>query len=346
MSLLHKATLFPAFIVTFTIPAFAGVSVNSPTNDTTVTSPFKLSAYATTCGSKDVVSMGYSFDSSPNSAVVDQQSIDTSVSSSSGSHTLHVKAWAPGGVVCVVDVKIDVSGSSAASASSVSTSAPSFASTVSELQVLSNWSATRDSAVAGGASGYTDLVTSPSRYGTSRRFVTSFSNNGAERYSTTFGDNASAQNFFYDGWVYLTNSSSQLANLELDINQVMSNGQTVLAGVQCDGWTGTWSYTANVGSASNPKPHWEAAGGTACNPQKWSPNTWHHIQFSLSRDDSGNVTYHSVWLDGVQSNLNATVYGAADLGWGRVVNTQFQIDGYGSGGQVTAYLDNLKISMW
>ena len=291
--------------------------------------------------------MGYSFDSSSSTAVVYAQSIDKSVSSSTGTHVLHIKAWASGGVVCVKDVTINVTSSiSASTAAASSTSVPSYASTVSDLQVLSSWSATHDGGASGSASGYTDLVSSPSLYGTTRRFITSFSNDGAERYSTTFSDNTSAENFFYDGWVYLTSSSSQLANLEFDINQVMSNGETVLTGVQCDGWSGTWAYTANEGSAGSPRPHWVKASGTACNPQKWSTYKWHHVQISLSRDNSGYVTYHSVWLDGVQTNLNAKVFGGANLGWGKINNTQFQVDGYGSSGKVTAYLDHLKISSW
>lgn len=344
MSLFHRVTFVSSAIIALTIPAFAGVTVNSPANDTTVSSPFTLSAYATTCGSKSVASMGYSFDSSSSTTVVDKQSIDASIPSSTGTHTLHVKAWASG-VVCVKDIQINVTDAVSA-ATSDSVSVPSGANTISDLQVLNSWSFSHDSGGPGSSSGYTDLVSSPSLYGTTRRFITTFSNDGDERYSTTIGGDAGAKNFIYDGWVYLTSSSSMLANLEFDINQVMSNGQTVLTGVQCDGWSGTWAYTANEGSASSPKPEWVKASGTACNPQKWSQNTWHHVQFSLSRDDSGYVTYHSVWLDGVQTNLNATVYGAADLGWGNVINTQFQVDGYGSSGHVTAYLDQLNISMW
>ncbi len=91
---------------------------------------------------------------------------------------------------------------------------------------------------------------------------------------------------------------------------------------------------------------WIQANSTSCNPQKWSQYKWHHVQFSLSRDNSGYVTYHDVWLDGVEIPLNATVPTAANDGWGPAINTQFQIDGYGSSGHVTAYLDSLKISMW
>lgn len=43
--------------------------------------------------------------------------------------------------------------------------------------------------------------------------------------------------------------------------------------------------------------------------------------------------------------INASAFGAADLGWGPVINTQFQIDGLGSG-TVKVYLDDLVISRW
>lgn len=331
------------FSLALTVPALAGVVVNSPSSGS-VSSTFTLKAYSTSCGSQSVGAMGYSFDDSSNTTIINAQSIDQSISSASGSHVLHVKAWGDQGSSCVTDVTIDVS-SSGTSANSASVSIPSYASSVSDIQVLS-WNHQHDSGGSGGASGYTDLVTSPSLYGTTRRTVTYFSDNGDERYSTVFSDNSSAQNFFYDGWVYLTSSSSMLANLELDINQTLPNGATMFAGVQCDGWTGHWAYTGNTGSASSPRMKWITASGTSCNPQKWSQYKWHHVQFSLSRDNSGNVTYHDVWLDGVETPINATVFTAAYDGWDPAVNTQFQIDGYGSSGHVTAYLDHLKISMW
>lgn len=341
------ALVFASFFsFTVAVPALAGVVVNSPSSGDSVPSTFTLNAYSTSCSSKDVVSMGYSFDSSSNTTVVYAQSINKSISSSTGSHVLHVKSWGKGSA-CVTDIHLNVtsSGSSGTSANAVSLAVPSGASTVSDIQVL-DWQHTHDTAGSGGASGYTDLVTSPSKYGTTRRTVTYFSNNGDERYSTVFSDDSSAKNFVYDTWVYLTSSSSMLANLEFDINQTMPNGQTVLTGVQCDGWTGTWAYNANLGSASSPKMKWVTAKGTSCNPQKWSQYAWHHVQFSLYRSNDGHITYHAVWLDGVEIPLNVTVFGAADLGWGPAINTQFQIDGYGSSGHVTAYFDHLKISMW
>ncbi|MBV8281802.1 MAG: hypothetical protein JO347_07030 [Candidatus Eremiobacteraeota bacterium] len=223
---------------------------------------------------------------------------------------------------------------------------PSNAVTVHNIEVLSEWKEHHDTAGTGSSSGRTMLVSSPSHSGNSRKFVTDFSNSGDERYSVVFADDMEAKNFVYDGWVYFTDSSKYIANLELDINQTMANGQTLLTGVQCDGYTGKWDYTVNEGSAQNPRPHWVGKDGTNCNPRDWSTNTWHHVQASLSRDDSGYITYHSVWLDGVESKLDATAYGAAALGWGNVINTQFQIDSLGGSGESTAYLNDLSISRW
>jgi hypothetical protein len=326
------------------VPALAGVVINSPADGSYLSSSFRLDAYSNSCGSQPVGAMGYSFDDSSNTSFVDAQSIYQFISSATGSHVLHVKSWGNNGSSCVTDIDIHVT-SGSTSTSSASVSIPSGSSSVSNIQVL-NWSKTHDSGGSGSASGYTDLVTSPSLYGTTRRTVTTFSDNGDERYSVTFSDNTSAKNFVWDGWVYFTSSSSMLANLELDVNQTLPSGATMFAGVQCDGWTGHWSYTSNTGSVSSPRMKWIQANSTSCNPQKWSQYKWHHVQFSLSRDNSGYVTYHSVWLDGVEIPLNATVPTAANDGWGPAINTQFQIDGYGSSGHVTAYLDSLKISMW
>lgn len=342
MNTLRNLTLACSVFVTLSVPAMAGVTVNSPVTNTDVSSPFKLSATAVTCSSNNVVSMGYSFDSGSDVAIFSEQTIDRSVAATSGTHTLHVKAWAAGGAACVKDVTITVK----AGVKSPESIIPSNADSVSHIQALSGWKHAHDDGGSGSSSGSTEIVSSPALYGNTRRFVTAFSNSGDERYSVSFSDNVDAENFFYDAWVYLTNSASQLANLELDVNQVMADGKTVLIGVQCDGYSGRWDYTVNKGSASSPDPTWVGKSGTHCNPRNWSRHVWHHVQASFSRNSSGTITYHSVWLDGVESQLNATAFGAADLGWSPVINTQFQVDGLGSSGTVTVYLDNLTVYSW
>jgi hypothetical protein len=125
----------------------------------------------------------------------------------------------------------------------------------------------------------------------------------------------------------------------------MANGQTVIFGVQCDGYSGTWDYTANEGTPENPSDVW-LHSTASCNPRNWATNTWHHLQMSYSRDDAGNVTYDSVWLDGAQQSMNLTVPSAFALGWSSTLLTNFQVDGLGASGSTTVYLDNLAVYRW
>lgn len=347
MSIALKLTVTCFATLALSTAALAGVTVNSPANNSDVSSPLNLSATASTCASKTVVSMGYSFDSSSNDAVVYSQSIDKLVAVSSGAHTLHVKAWAGNGLSCVTDIRITVqpgadSGGSGDNADAV---VPPNADSVSNIQALSGWQTKHDTGASGSSSGSTSIVSSPSLYGGTRKFVSSFSSNGDQRFSVAFSDNTVATNYFYDAWIYLTSSATKIGNIEMDLNQVMPNGQTAMMGFQCDGYSGNWAYNVNLGTASSFKPHWQSKSGTTCNPRNWTRNEWHHVQASLGRDDSGHVTYHSIWLDGTETKMNVQAFVADDNHWGQVIQTQFQLDGLGSG-TVTAYMDDLTISMW
>ncbi len=316
----------------------SNLAISSPANGASVSSPFNVAASASTCSSQTVTSMGYSLDSG-SSTIVNGTSINTQVSAAAGQHTLYVKAWGASGAVCTASVAIDALGA----ASPVST-IPSDATSVSSIQALGSWAEQHDSGTGSSSNGSMALVGSPSLSGNAREFNTSFSGSGGELYHIDFGEDTSSTDFFYDAWVYLTSSASTIANLEMDMNQVMANGDTVIYGFQCDGYSGTWDYTENAGTPSSPNDQW-VHSSAACDVRNWSQETWHHIQISYSRDDSGNVTYHSVWLDGVESPINATVPSSFALGWAPVLLTNFQIDGLGSGSN-TVYLDNLTISRW
>lgn len=190
------------------------------------------------------------------------------------------------------------------------------------------------------------MVSSPSLSGNAREFYTTYSYYGGERYYVKFGDDTSSSNFVYDGWVYLDDSAPSVANLEMDMNQAMPNGETVIFGFQCDGWNRTWDYTENAGTPSAPIDHW-VQSSAACNVQTWALSTWHHVQVSYSRDDDGNVTYQSVWLDGNEQQINATVPSAFALDWAPALVTNFQVDGFDAGSSSnTVYLDNLTVSRW
>ena len=337
MFTLKKLFPFPVLLVALSAPAFAGVVVNNPANGADVSSPFTLAATASTCSSQPVSAMGYSLDNSSDTSTVNSQSLDANVSTGAGAHTVHVKAWGDKGAVCVADVGITVT----ANASLI----PSWSTSVSAIENLGNWQAYHDGGTGGWSSGAMSVVTSPSRSGSSREFYTTYGNHGGERYHVAFADDASASNFVYDAWIYLTGSAGNIGNLELDLNQVMPNGQTVIFGIQCDGYTLTWDYNANWTGPDSPSNTWMHSKAP-CNIRSWGRNQWHHIQLSYSRTEWGVVTYHAVYVDGREEAINATAPSSYALGWAPVLLTNFQVDGLGASGSVTLFLDNLTIYRW
>jgi hypothetical protein len=322
--------------------AYAGVSISSPSSGEHVISPFTLSATSTSCSSQTVATMGYSIDTG-DTTTINNTSFDEQVSATAGTHTIHVTSWGDSGAVCVTDVAVDVTSVTDNAAADTAT-VPSDAVSVSSLQKMGGWIEDHDSRTSGHSSGKMYLVGSPVHSGSSREFVGKYSGAGGERYAIAFGDNRTSTNFFYDGWIYLTSSASHISNLELDLNQTMPNGETVFMGIQCDGYTGTWDYTENLGSATHPKGHW-AHSGSPCNPRSWTRDKWHHVQASFSRTSTGRVTYKTIYMDGVAHTLNHTVFAARSVGWGSSLMTQFQVDALNSS-TITAYLDDLTIYRW
>jgi hypothetical protein len=215
---------------------------------------------------------------------------------------------------------------------------PPGATASSTIQTLDSWHFNHDAGTPGNAVGATSLVSTPSLSGSARRFDSSYTDDGGEIYSVSYADDTTSMNFVYDGWVWI-DAGSSIANLEMDSNQVIANGQTVIYAFQCSGDAGVWEYSgAGAKWVHSSQP---------CNPSKWETNVWHHVQISYSRDDAGYVTYQSVWLDGTEQAINATVPSSFALGWQvGVVQTQFQLDGIGTSGSSTVYLDNLTISRW
>ena len=334
----NSSCLFLALLVC-AAPAFANVTVYSPGQNARVVSPFWLSATASPCSSQPIAAMGYSFDNNTNTTIVNGSYISGVIGFATGGHVLHIKSWGNQGASCVSDVNLTV-------VPPPTSIVPSWAGKASQVQTLGAWAATDDIATGSGFStGSMNLTGSPSLTGYAREFASSFTNASGERYAAPFGIDPSAQNFLYDTWVYFANPSSGIANLEMDINQVMPNGQTVIYGFQCDGYSGTWDYTVNAGTPQNPKDQWWHSY-SECNPREWSTNSWHHIQILYSRNSSGAVTYKSVWLDNVEQDLYLTVPSAFALGWDPTLLTNFQVDGLGSSGSSKVFLDNLTIYWW
>ena len=320
---------------------YTDVKVSQPTGLSPVVSPFPLIASGAQCNSQAIGAFGFSIDNSSDTTIVSGASVNASVTAPPGAHTLHVKSWGNKGASCVTNIAINV-------ATSPSLTVPSSAIAVRHIEQLTNWVAELDTATGAHASawGNMGLINAPTLTGMSRQFATTTSGYGGERYHISFGADTYASNFLYDGWVYLGAGRGNIANLEFDLNQVTANGETVIYGFQCDSWTKTWDYTANTGTAKNPHDTW-IHSTQACSVADWTTNAWHHVQISYSRDNSGYVTYKAVWLDGVEQDINATVYSSFALEWGCTLLSNFQVDGNtSSSSDSVIYLHDLTIYRW
>src|ERR1039458_2812753 len=268
MSSLGRIFLVASLLVP-TLPLFAAVTVTSPVNGITTTSPVTLTASASACSKQVITATGYSLDFGV-TTILHNASINALVAVPLGAHTLHVKSWGNKDAVCVTDVAVKIVGGLVVPPGVVPTA-------VSSIQTLTKWKATHDAGTPGSATPYMALVQSPSLSGSALETISTFNGSGGVRYSVSFGDDTQATHFLYDGWLYIEGSAAEIANIEMDMNQVIANGDTVIYGGQCDGYSGTWDYTENIGTETQTKAHW-LHSAVACSPHAWSVNVWHHVE--------------------------------------------------------------------
>jgi len=330
----------PLVLLVCAVPALASVTISTPTKGSLVVSPFVLNSTATPCWSQKITGMSYWLDNSYHRTTVSgSAALNVQVAATVGSHTVHVSALTRYGSCASNSVSISV-------VPSAQSQVPSSAVVVKAIQAFPGWQAVDDTASGNGtATGTMQLLSSPSLSGKARSFLTNYTNSEGERYSVVFDSDAAATHFLYDGWIWLADPAADIANLEFDMNQVTSDGNTVIFGVQCDGYSATWDATTNAGTPESFDDQW-VHSTLPCNPRAWTTNAWHHVQMTYSRDTEGNVAYKSVYLDGVEQDLNITVPSSFALGWASVLLTNFQVDGLGGYGSVTAYLDNLTVYRW
>jgi hypothetical protein len=331
----------------------ANITVASPISGTSVASPIWVRAHNVGCNGLTPTAFGFSIDNSSaltNGATANDIDV-INVGIAAGPHTIFFKSWTANGACPVVSTTFTVAGSS--SASSTSSAAATAASSATTASIPSNaansgildgknWIGQKDAGTPGSAQGSTAYPATTPLYDNARKFYMTYSKHGGVRWHISFAKDASATHFLYDTYVFLANPS-QVANIELDMNQVMSNGATVIYGTQCSSYSKTWEFAYVSGGS-----HWRSSN-IPCNPKNWAANTWHHVQIASHRNSSGVVTYEYVNVDGTHSVFNnATVNAAEHLGWAKgdlLIN--FQLDGANSGsGSITAFIHKMTIYRW
>lgn len=175
-----------------------------------------------------------------------------------------------------------------------------------------------------------------------RGFSMAYTNAGGVRWANSFANDTTSTNFVLDAMVE-SPDWTHVADLELDTNQVKANGTTTILGTECASQSKTWEYTL----ATNGAWHW-VVSSIPCNPLTWTPGVQHHIRIFGTISAAGISTYLGVEFDGVYSAFSGATGSTADaLGWGKgTVLDNVQIDGFGSAGSATVYMDRLTVFRW
>ena len=176
-----------------------------------------------------------------------------------------------------------------------------------------------------------------------RQFDAVWKHYGGERFHIYLGPkhkDGKSTSFTLDTWIYF-NKLADVNNIELDLNQVTLDGNTVIYGMQCNFPKGMWQYVTN----HSGHPHWTNSN-VPCLRKVWKSGVWHHVILKYHRSAAGNVTYDSVTFDTkVYKFSGASGPSVFGLGWGKgrqVVN--FQVGGNKTGGGTTAFLKNLTVT--
>ncbi len=322
--------------------AFASdITVASPINGAKISSPALIKAHNVGCEGVPPKSFGYSIDSTTG-IVLGETAYDIDVTAQAiptGTHSIHFKSWTAHGECPTVSTTFTITSSKAPASPSIPTNAISSG----NLDGSYKWMQNHDGGTPGSSKGSTVYPASTPLYDDARKFYMTYSDQAGERWSNQFTKDPQSNYFVLDTYVFLP-IPSEVKNLELDINQVIANDETIILSTQCSGEIGQWEY----GYTSGSHDHWKSSG-IKCNPADWKANVWHHIQIGEHRDPNGYVTHDYVILDGVYTAFkNATLESAHFLHWGPGdVNVQFQIEGASpKSGTVTAYIHKFTIYRW
>jgi hypothetical protein len=326
--------LFPKVavaVLSLVSASIAAIPVSSPSNGSTVASPAHFVASATS--SYGITAMRIYVDNQ-SAYSVNASKLDTNLSLSSGKHYVVVQSWDSKGYVQKAPLNITVSGTS-----SSTTTAPSTATTYSNIDQMSGWQ-NCDSCAGIGGSGpsaphsITLNVSNPSMDGKSAQFWLGGSTPYADAlWWRQLGGNSNAHNFVYDLYFYVKNSSAPQA-LEFDVNQ-SANGYKYIFGTECDiRNTHTWKVwdTANA--------RWVSTGIGCSAPAAY---TWNHLTLEVKR--SGNTaTFVAITLNGKKSYINRTYY--AKPVSASEINVAFQMDLNYAATDFSVWLDKVKLSYW
>jgi hypothetical protein len=340
---MSKHRLLIVCLLAGNVPAlFAGVTVKTPTNNSTVQGSVNFVASATTSCSKGISAMGiytapYQLAYSVNSA-----SLNHSLSLSPGTYSAVIVGWDQCGGASTATVNLTVEGGhafknlqSSGGWSGYGQGPPNFVDcSPSPCEGITYWmqqnvaSPSPDGRASafhvGGTSVYSDALFN-------NHLIGDQSSQGLPDTNHTLVP--SLHNFTYDVYFYISDLSASQA-LEFDVNQFWNN-MGFIWGHECRIAGGNeWDVWNNQSSQWTPT-------GIPCNPNS---NSWNHLTIQVERTSGNELLYQSITLNGVTHTLNWTFPpGSAPSDWyGVTVN--YQMDGNYEQQSYNVFLDMLTFS--
>lgn len=204
-----------------------------------------------------------------------------------------------------------------------------------------NWKAEKDGGTGGTAIGTSKYISAAM----GRNFNATYTSKAGFRWSNSFGKSTTAKNYCYDLY-FMTTDPSNIGQLELDMNQVMSDTRNVFACTQMDSNSGMWEYTLTP----QGKCHWYPSKIPG-NPLKLQANVWYHIRIFTHRDDAGVVYYDGVEVNNVYTAFDPSCKGVSAFTpnppWPtgtQIIN--FQTDGSLNSGTMNCYGKQIQLIEW
>lgn len=310
--------------------AIAGVTVSSPANGSTVGSPLRVVASATS--TRPITAMRIYVDHK-SVYLRNASSIDTQISLATGTRYIVVQAWDASGAVFKASRTVNVS-------STAPPPSPTPKRVYSDIDQMTGWEHCDVCAGAGGQGPTTvywqaQFQTSPSLDGSSSQFFLG----GATPYANALwwkqlGSNDSVRFFTYEMDFYFTDYNAIQA-LEFDVNQSLG-GKKYIFGTECDFkntkmWR-VWDYNLRWISTGIPC----AAQMTA--------NRWHNLKWEFERTTGGKTRFIAVTLDGVRKVVERTL--TPQPSSARELNVAFQMDGNVTMTDYHVWVDRIKLTAW
>lgn len=331
----------PPFLITVGPGGNVRVTVKAPIARTTLVSPIRLSATAT---SAHPIASFAVFANNHNIYQTSGSNLNAIVPLAVGTYGMYVRAWDSTGA----------SGASPTFTVSVSPNTvptpPSGALVYRGVQDSTNgWGSCGTRCCAGGASDawswpMYQFQTRPSLDGASTEFVI----NGPAYADALHWYKVAAQNwatnYLWDFWTYLDAASLSAQAIEFDAFAVVPIGgvnRKFMFGSQCNYAAAVWDgWTENTSGGGSWVP-------TNIPCKKLSSNSWHHLIWYVKRVGTtlDQIQYVSLTLDGVTYNVNM-LEPSQVTSWNQVLGVQYQQDIGPSGIGFHQWVDNVKLTIW